>query len=388
MATPKITFFPVGNGDMTLIKLSNGQTILIDINIREPGDDIRDVLADLREMLSEDEEGRPYVDVMVLSHPDQDHCRGLVAHFHLGSLMDYPVKGEASKIVIREMWSSPLVYRRASKTHTLSEDAKAWNKEAKRRVQLFKDEGALDDGDRIQIMGEDADGKTDDVMQIVVKAGEQITKVAGKSYENFSALLLAPRNADNPDDAEQLTKNESSVIINYSIGTGADPEAVKFLSAGDAEVYIWDKKLWPRYKNNTAALEYDLLATPHHCSWHTLSYDSWSDYGEDAEVCGNARNALSQARAGAVIVASSKKIVDDENDPPCIRAEREYKKIASNAKGEFLNTSVHPSEANPEPMTFEVYGDGLKLAGKKRSAGTGAGAAAAIGSQPLSHGSD
>lgn len=388
MATPQITFFPVGNGDMTLIKLSNGQTILIDINIREPSDDVRDVLKDLRERLSEDEEGRPFVDVMVLSHPDQDHCRGLREHFHLGPLFDYPVKGEASKIVIREMWSSPLVYRRATKTHTLSEDAKAWNKEAKRRVQLFKDEGALEDGDRIQIMGEDTDGKTDDVMQIVIKAGERITKVAGKSYENFSALLLAPRNAESEEDAEELTKNESSVIINYSIGTGATPDAVKFLSAGDAEVYIWDKKLWPRYKNQPEALEYDLLSTPHHCSWHTLSYDSWSGKGEEAKVCENARNALSQTRAGAYIVASSNKIVDDKIDPPCIRAEREYKSIAIDADGTFLNTAIHPSEDNPEPMTFEVFGGGVKPAWKSRSAAAATSAAAAIGTQPLSHGSE
>lgn len=62
MATPEITFFPVGNGDMTLIKLSSGRTILIDINIRQPGDGVRDVLKDLREKLAVDEEGRPYVD--------------------------------------------------------------------------------------------------------------------------------------------------------------------------------------------------------------------------------------------------------------------------------------------------------------------------------------
>ncbi|TCF97868.1 metallohydrolase [Paraburkholderia strydomiana] len=373
---------------MTLIKLSNGQTILIDINIRALGEGVRDVLMDLREKLSEDEEGRPYVDVMVLSHPDQDHCRGLEEHFHLGSLFDYPVKGEASKIVIREMWSSPLVYRRASKKHTLSDDAKAWNTEAKRRVQLFKDEGILEDGDRIQIMGEDADGKTDDVMEIVIRAGERITKVAGKSYENFSALLLAPRNAESDEDAEELTKNESSIIINYSIGTGATPEAVKFLSAGDAEVYIWDKKLWPHYKNQPEALEYDLLSTPHHCSWHTLSYESWSGKGEEAKVCEDTRKALSQTRAGAYIVASSNKIVDDKNDPPCIRAEREYKSIAKDAGGTFLNTAIHPSVENPEPMTFEVYVGGVKPGWKNRSTAATTGAAAAIGSQPLSHGSE
>ena len=40
---------------------------------------------------------------------------------------------------------------------------------------------------------------------------------------------------------------------------------------------------------------------------------------EQAEVSEKARNALSQARDGATIVASSNPIKDDDNDPPCIR---------------------------------------------------------------------
>jgi len=64
------------------------------------------------------------------------------------------------KIVIREIWSSPIVFRRASKTHTLCDDAKAFNTEARRRVQANRDKDfAVRDGDRIQIMGEDIDGK-------------------------------------------------------------------------------------------------------------------------------------------------------------------------------------------------------------------------------------
>jgi hypothetical protein len=385
MATPEITFFPVGNGDMTLIKLSSGRKILIDINIRQPGDEARDVLRDLRERLDEDGEGRPYVDVMVLSHPDQDHCRGLREHFHLGPLSDYPTKEEASKVVIREMWSSPLVFRRASKKHTLSDDAKAWNTEAKRRVALFREEGELEDGDRILIMGEDADGKTDDILDIVIKTDQRITTVAGKAEANFSALLLAPMNADSEEEAEELSKNESSIIINYSIGTGAVEDAVKFLSGGDAEVYIWEKQ-WERHKDDTSALEYDLLSTPHHCSWHTLSWHSWSKKEEEAEVSDDARSALSQTRSGAYIVASSCPILDDDNDPPCIRAKREYEAIAKAASGKFLNTSVHPSEKNPEPMAFEVTSGGVKAKWKVAAAPAAAGVATAFGSQPLSHG--
>src|SRR5271157_6512505 len=86
----KITFFPVGNGDMTLITLgdASGTTILIDCNIREAADDpedkTRDAAKDLRQRIKRDANGRPYVDVFLQSHPDEDHCRGLRNHFYLG----------------------------------------------------------------------------------------------------------------------------------------------------------------------------------------------------------------------------------------------------------------------------------------------------------------
>ena len=73
MAT-SITFFPVDNGDMTLICLGDkaGTTILIDCNIRaaadDPDDKTRDVAQDLRERLKRDSNGRPYVDVFPWTH--------------------------------------------------------------------------------------------------------------------------------------------------------------------------------------------------------------------------------------------------------------------------------------------------------------------------------
>ncbi len=138
MATT-ITFFPVDNGDMTLVKLGNAAetTLLIDCNIRPAADDkddpTRDVASDPRKRLKKDAKGRPYVDAFLLSHPDADHCRGLERHFYLGPLKDYPDDKKSvseRRIVIREMWSSPIVFRRASKDHTLCDDAEAFNIEA------------------------------------------------------------------------------------------------------------------------------------------------------------------------------------------------------------------------------------------------------------------
>jgi Cft2 family RNA processing exonuclease len=90
MPSTTVTYFPVDNGDMTLIALADtaGTKVLIDCNIRDaaddPEDDTRDVAKGLRARLKRDSKKRPYVDAFLLSHPDQDHCRGLEKHFYLG----------------------------------------------------------------------------------------------------------------------------------------------------------------------------------------------------------------------------------------------------------------------------------------------------------------
>ena len=115
--TASIEFFPVGNGDMTLIRLATGRTILIDINIRNDADDQNkhdypDVAKMLKDRLERDadNDNRLYVDAFVLTHPDQDHCGGLQNHFHLGapSTWKKPEGEELEKILIHEMWSAPL----------------------------------------------------------------------------------------------------------------------------------------------------------------------------------------------------------------------------------------------------------------------------------------
>lgn len=83
-----ILFFPVGNGDMTLIELQSGKRILIDVDIRaaadNPDDETFDVARALHQRLSRDSYGRLFVDAFLLTHPDKDHCTGLQKHFHLG----------------------------------------------------------------------------------------------------------------------------------------------------------------------------------------------------------------------------------------------------------------------------------------------------------------
>ena len=360
-----LNFFSVDNGDMALIELESGKRILIDVNIRAAADDSNDstpnVVGMLRNKLKRDFKGRLYLDVLLLTHPDQDHCRGLKKHFHLGSPDTYS-KSE-DKIFIREIWSSAMVFRRASKMLTLCEDAQAFNTEARRRVKCFRENGlaGVGDGDRIQIMGEDENDKTDDLGLILVKVGDLVTKINGAFDSSMSARLLGPvPKFDNEEEEEALAKNRSSVILRFDLKGGGNNAACCFLTGGDAEVAVWER-LWIEHHQHPDWLQYDILQTPHHCSWRSLSRDSWSELGTKAQVSKYARQALSQGRYGAVIVASCKPISANDSDPPCIGAKREYEAIAKEASGSFQCTGEYPNKTSPRIMEFEIARDGLRL---------------------------
>ena len=386
MAT-KLSFFPVDNGDMTLIQTESGKSIMIDVNIRaaadNPDDDTPDVAHKLREILNRDKFGRKYVDVLLISHPDKDHCTGLRKHFHLDAPETWSSKSD--KIFVREFWSSPMVFRRASKKITLCDDAREFNREARRRVQIYRDPiKQVCDGNRILILGEDENGKTDDLNEILIRVNGQFSQINGENDKSVAVRLLGPLPKGSDDDEELLSKNNSSTILQFSLSGGGIGDKCRYLTGGDAEVAIWEK-LWNLHKNRTEWLSYDVLLAPHHCSWHSISYDSQTELGGNAKVCMDAFNALSRARDGATIVASSVAIKDDGNDPPSIRAKQEYQKIVKSVTGDFKCVGEHPSERSLDILEIEITMYGAKIL-VGIGATIGVVSSPVIGRQPIQHG--
>ncbi|OUS23375.1 hypothetical protein A9Q98_14910 [Thalassotalea sp. 42_200_T64] len=355
-----ISFFPVGNGDMTLIKTNTGKNILIDCNIRQ-GDDFPDVVEQLRNKLSKDSDGRLFIDLFVWSHPDLDHCRGIKEEFHLGKPDDW--NENKDKIFINEIWSSPMVYRRASKNHKLSDDAKALNKEIKRRVNVFKDACEASIGNQVLILGDDENGKTDDIQDIVLALDSSTSYINSKHDSSFEAKLLGPAPVSElDDDEENLSKNKSSAIINYTLTAG--DKSANFLSGGDAEVACWEALLKRMKDNKTESdLEYDILQAPHHCSWHSLSHDSLSEAkenGTEAKISDDAVEALGKANDKAFIVSSSEAIKNDDKNPPAFKAKQEYVKILNDVSGSFNCVADHKKNKKNVPLEIEISSNGIK----------------------------
>ena len=139
----KIIFYPVDNGNMILLKLEDKTTILVDINVRKKAsyndeEDYYDVMSHLKENLEKDSQDRCFVDSFILSHLDIDHIRGIEENFYLGDIDVYNDSNK-EKIIIKEAWCSERFWKRETEANTLSDDAKAYNKEMRRRANLHKD---------------------------------------------------------------------------------------------------------------------------------------------------------------------------------------------------------------------------------------------------------
>ena len=222
--TTNILFFPVDNGNMTLIKTDLGNTILSDLRIRSEGEnatsDTPNVLGMLRKSLKRDGNGRLYVNVLHISHTDQDHVQGLEKYFHLGPPEEW--SKESDKIFVNEIWSSPLFFYRQTKDLNHSEDAKAFNKEAKRRVDFnLQPNLKVENGNRILILGEDLNGKTKDMDNFLLKADTPYYSINDKPDRTFSVRLLEPKRASGKIDEQPASiKNELSSILKFGFIVG------------------------------------------------------------------------------------------------------------------------------------------------------------------------
>ena len=114
-------------------------------------------------------------------------------------------------------------------------------------------------------------------------------------------------------------------------------------------------------KYDSCKLEYDILCTPHHCSMASLGRKKDKTKKGGYEISKDANEALSHAKSGAVIVSSSKEILDDEKNPPHYEAMKEYKKILKPKSGEFKCTGSYPKKSSIAPIIIEFTSDGTHL---------------------------
>ena len=102
---------------------------------------------------SKDSEGRYHLDLFMLTHPDEDHCRGIDTNYYLGNPEKYSDEDlKNDLVIIDELMVTPMLF-----TGATSEPAKALKKEAERRRKLWDDNSRdkTKAGNRLVIIGYD-----------------------------------------------------------------------------------------------------------------------------------------------------------------------------------------------------------------------------------------
>jgi hypothetical protein len=345
-----VKYYPVDNGDTSLIKLKDNVTLLIDVNIRESetnsdGNDIFDVKTDLIECI-EKNDGNYFLNHFILSHADEDHCLGFEKNFYQGDPKEYGESNqENDEIIIDELWVTSLIF-----SNDLCSDAKAIKKEAKRRLKLIEDDSSEKDdfGNKIKLIGYDGNERYEDVPN----------HIPGESVEISDYLELfihAPFKSDLIESRADKDRNASSIVFQARIknkSTDDEPTA-KLIFGGDADHYRWKKILKiSEEKENEDKLEWDILLAPHHCSWSFFNDVPYDDK-ENQEPKDYSLEFLDYGQDDSKIIASCKKIKKEKPNPPHEAAKDEYiDKLDS--KENFFNTSTHPKEKTPEPIIFEI----------------------------------
>lgn len=360
MKKKSIKFYPVDNGDTTLITLSDNSTILVDCKIRDgeenkDGAAIYDVKTDLLNNV-QNRGGIPYLDTFILTHPDEDHCLGFKKHFYNGSPEDYGDKNkDADEIMIDELWVTSMLFDGAT-----NDDAKALKKEAERRQKLWHDNDTNKNqpGNRIRMIGYNGDEKYENLPNSI--PGETISIINGKTFLDFEFFVHAPFKQSLITASADEDKNFSSIVMQAAFKQNLTNRSWSafYLFGGDADHNRWAEVLkQSKEHSNEDRLVWDLFQSPHHCSWTYFNDVPYAEAEEHKTPKRTSLELLDYGNDDAKIIASCKVIKNNDDNPPHFQAKKQYLNKVEDEN--FLNTAIEPKEKKPEPIVFEVSSFGF-----------------------------
>ena len=346
MAT--ITFYPLGNADCCLIKTDSNKKILFDFADKKNPADKDDKRIDLLPAVRKDI-GWPEtkeIDILAITHGDDDHVCGICDGFHLESRTDCQ---SDDHIKIKELWvPANLLTEVGAKDHT-----RVIRQEARHRfkkgsgIRVFSRPGALEQWCK------DNDIDLESRKHLITDAGRL---APGWSLETQGIEFFVHSPFAHRQDDGLIDRNGNCLVMQAVIRSGQ--RDTRFLITADSISENWQEIVRiTRAHGNDERLAWDLLKIPHHCS-----YLSMSDEIGDRETTPTPEFEwlLEQGNDRGALVSTSKPIpAESDCQPPHAETYRTYKKAAEKINGRIYVTMEHPTKANPDRLRFEVTGAGL-----------------------------
>ncbi|MFH1890092.1 MAG: hypothetical protein ABIJ91_00785 [Candidatus Kuenenbacteria bacterium] len=275
-------------------------------------------------------------------------------------------QGESDDLIqIDELWVTAAIFN-----DDVAEPAKYIQKEAKRRLRLYKDVKSSNKteerGNMLVVFGHN--DNVSDLKKLPKTrnptAGDLFKRICGEEQTDWETFVHCPFHyiiKDN-DNNEKPDRNDSSLVVQAVIKDG-DAKA-ELLIGGDAGCAIWKtiNRETKKYKN-TADLMWDVFYAPHHGSYKFFTQKEHEEGHEEAEnnPDKDSMEIIDRGNDNSWIVCSSRPIKDDnyeDGDPPHIEAIKHYKEKA--AEDNFVCLMEHPDEDNPEPLVLRLTQNGLQ----------------------------
>lgn len=347
-----VTFYPVGNGDSSQIKLNDGRRFIFDYrqhpSAGQKGAKPIDLAAQLRKELKED--GRDDVDVLALTHGDQDHIEGSTEFFEL----EYAAKYQGgNRIKVKELWVPAAMILEQFEHDSDPHEAKIWRQEARHRLIQGKGIRVFSKPDKLKGWLESRGVKLEDRKHLITDAGQTVPgySLSADGVEFFSHSPFI-KHCDDGD----ILRNESSLI--FQIRFMVDGLITNYFAVGDSEYEVLEDIVKISEAHNRGhRLDWDLFNIPHHCSYKALGPEKGDSETQPTDPIAR---LLKHGQSGAYIVSSSWPIDGDPDaydqiQPPHVQAKNTYKSYLKKVSGrEFLVTMEEPSVGEPAPLVFEI----------------------------------
>jgi len=336
----KITFFPLGNADCSLIELENGRKIILDYAAMKDETDKADKRCDLKEgILSRVEDGE--IDVFVITHIDEDHIKGISDLFYLEQAAKYQ---EGDRIKIKELWVPAAVILETSPEG----ESRIVRDEARHRLRNKGKIKVVSNPEKLEEWLENQNLKLDDVRHLIMRAG---SLADGFSLEDDGVEFFIHSPFSKECDGKDIDRNNAGLLLaaNFEV----EGQSTKVIFGADVMREVWEDIIAiTKWAKNEDRLEWDIFDISHHCSCGVLADD------KDDIPKGLSDNIKwlyeEKSNNACIMISKSKPIKDDDKNPPCYKAQQYYKSIIEKKNGKFIVTMEHPNENSPKPFTIHI----------------------------------
>jgi len=364
MATT-LTFYPVGNGDSSLIKLQNERWVLMDYRHQAQGEDSTTPTIDLQKRLRHelDDAKRNEFDVVAFTHGDEDHIGGSSDFFHL----DHSTKYQSGKRArIKTLWVPAAMILDKGADTTECDECDILRQEVRYRLKNNCGVRIFSRPKELEAWLKSAGLTVESRQHLISDAGQCAPDftIAADGVEFFCHSPFV-KHCDGGD----VQRNEAGLVFNVRFEVMG--RRIQYFAIGDADYTVLEDIVGiTAYHHNEDRLDWHLYKAPHHCSYKALSSDKGA---KETTPTDSVASLLKRGQTGGYIVASCNPIDDsreaeDQTLPPHIQAKRCYTTYLGITRGRrVMVTMEEPSRIKPEPLVFEITALGLQPLTKARS---------------------